>query len=210
MSNAKAARRISSTSPSSLAPQIAYSLLLQAFDLYKVAAFSAFVRSFARVALAWTLVIAGLLALLFFVKVGADFSRFWIASWYVATLSALFSERLAFSVLARRWTKEGRLNRRAVIVGGGAEAEELIKALEASHETDIRIAGIFDDRGPERVSPYVAGYPKLGNIDELVAFARASRIDLVIVSLPQTAEARVCSSSAETLGAARRYSPLGA
>lgn len=169
----------------------AYSLLAQASHLYRLAAFGAFVRSFARVALAWTLVIAGLMALAFFVKVGADFSRVWIAAWYMATLSALFSERLALSLLARRWTKEGRLNRRAVIVGGGAEAEELIKALEASHETDIRIAGIFDDRGPERVSPYIAGYPKLGNIDQLIEFARASRIDLVIVSLPATAEARL-------------------
>jgi Undecaprenyl-phosphate glucose phosphotransferase len=37
----------------------------------------------------------------------------------------------------------------------------------------------------------VAGYPKLGNIDELVEFARASRIDLLIVSLPVTAEKRL-------------------
>ena len=78
-----------------------------------------------------------------------------------------------------------------MIVGGGAEAEELIKALEASHDTDIRIAGIFDDRGNERVSPVIAGYPKLGNIDELVEFARNSRIDLLIVSLPVTAEKRL-------------------
>jgi exopolysaccharide biosynthesis polyprenyl glycosylphosphotransferase len=78
-----------------------------------------------------------------------------------------------------------------VIVGGGPEAEELIKALEASKDTDIRIAGIFDDRGNDRVSPIVAGYPKLGNINELVAFARKSRLDLLIVSLPITAEKRL-------------------
>jgi FlaA1/EpsC-like NDP-sugar epimerase len=95
----------------------------------------------------------------------------------------LFAERLTFSVLAKRWAEEGRLNRRAVIVGGGPETEALIKALEASQDTDIRIAGIFDDRGPDRVSPIIAGYPKLGNIDELVAFARTLRIDLAIMSL---------------------------
>ena len=104
----------------------------------------------------------GMMALAFFGKVGADFSRVWIATWYVAALSMLFAERLALSLLAKRWIREGRLNRRAVIVGGGREAEELIKALEASTDTDIRIAGIFDDRGDERVSPIVAGYPKLG------------------------------------------------
>jgi len=166
-------------------------LTFQAFNLYEVPAFSAFVRSFTRIVFAWSLVVVGMMALAFFGKVGADFSRVWIATWYFAALSMLFGERLALSLMARRWIKEGRLNRRAVIVGGGHEAEELIKALEASTETDIRIAGIFDDRGDDRVSPIVAGYPKLGNIDQLVAFARNSRLDLLIVSLPVTAEKRL-------------------
>ena len=165
--------------------------LLQAAKLCNIPAFKAFVSSCARIAVIWSLVIAGMMSLAFFLKLGADFSRVWIATWYAATLAALFTERLGLSLLVRRWIREGRLNRRAVIVGGGAEAVELIKALEASHNTDIRIAGIFDDRGMDRVSPVVAGYPKLGNIDQLVEFARNSRIDLLIVSLPSTAEKRV-------------------
>ncbi len=169
----------------------ANTLMLQTFDLYSVPALTAFVRSFTRIALAWTLVVAGLMAGAFFGKVGADFSRVWIATWYGSALLVLFGERLVVSQLVKSWIREGRLNRRAVIVGGGHQAEELIKALEASHDTDIRIAGIFDDRGADRVSPIVAGYPKLGNIDELVEFARGSRLDLLIVSLPVTAEKRL-------------------
>jgi Undecaprenyl-phosphate glucose phosphotransferase len=169
----------------------ANTLLLQALELYSVQALGAFVRSFTRIALAWTVVVAGLMVSAFFGKVGADFSRVWIATWYVSALIALFGERLVVSLLVRRWIREGRLNRRAVIVGGGPEAESLIKALEASHDTDIRIAGIFDDRGPHRVSPIVAGYPKLGNINELLDFARNSRLDLLIVALPITAEKRL-------------------
>ncbi len=57
--------------------------------------------------------------------------------------------------------------------------------------TDIRICGVFDDRGDERVSSVVAGYPKLGNVNALVEFARQTRIDLLIVTLPLTAEARL-------------------
>lgn len=119
----------------------ANTLMLQAFDLYSVPSLSAFIRSFARIGLAWSLVMAGLMAGAFFGKVGADFSRVWMATWYVSALLMLFGERLVLSQLVRDWIREGRLNRRAVIVGGGAEAEELIKALEASHDTDIRIAG---------------------------------------------------------------------
>jgi Undecaprenyl-phosphate glucose phosphotransferase len=169
----------------------ANTLLLQALELYSVPALSAFVRSFTRIALAWTVVVAGLMVGAFFGKVGEDFSRVWIATWFATALFALFGERLLVSWLVRHWIREGRLNRRAVIVGGGAEAEALIKALEASRDTDIRIAGIFDDRGPHRVSPIVAGYPKLGNINELLDFARNSRLDLLIVALPVTAEKRL-------------------
>jgi Undecaprenyl-phosphate glucose phosphotransferase len=174
-----------------LAAAVANTLMLQALDLYSVPALNAFVRSFARIAVAWTVVMAGLTAGAFLGKVGADFSRVWIATWYLSGLFVLFGERLVVSQLVKGWIRQGRLNRRAVIVGGGQAAEDLIKALEASTDTDIRIAGIFDDRGNERVSPVVAGYPKLGNIDELVKFARNSRLDLLIVSLPVTAEKRL-------------------
>lgn len=165
--------------------------IFQTLGLYQLPGFSGFVRGFTRVVFGWTVVMAGMMSLAFFVKVGAEFSRVWIAVWFASGLVALFGERLALSFLARRWIKEGRLYRRAVIVGGGREAEQLIKALEASADTDIRIVGIFDDRGADRVSPIVAGYPKLGNISQLVEFARTSRLDLLIVSLPVTAEKRL-------------------
>jgi Undecaprenyl-phosphate glucose phosphotransferase len=174
-----------------LTAALATSLMLQAFDLYSVSALNAFVRSFTRIAVAWTLVMAGLTAGAFLGKIGADFSRVWIALWYLSGLFVLFGERIVVSQLVKRWIRQGRLNRRAVIIGGGEAAEDLIKALEASTDTDIRIAGIFDDRDNTRVSPIIAGYPKLGNIDQLIEFARNSRLDLLIVSLPVTAEKRL-------------------
>lgn len=133
-------------------------LLLQMLDLYRVPAFAAFVTSFTRIAAAWTVVMGGIMVLAFFFKMGSEFSRVWLATWYATALVTLFGERLVLSFLVRRWIAQGRRNRRAVIVGGGPEAERLIAALEASHDTDIRIVGIFDDRGDDRVSPIVAGW----------------------------------------------------
>jgi Undecaprenyl-phosphate glucose phosphotransferase len=83
------------------------------------------------------------------------------------------------------------MERRAVIVGGGKTAEALIRSVEQQPYNDIRICGIFDDRDDKRSPPIVAGYPKLGNIAELIEFARISRIDMLIVALPITAETRV-------------------
>src|SRR5206468_3021374 len=69
--------------------------------------------------------------------------------------------------------------------------EKLISDLEVDVDSDIRIAGVFDDRGDDRVSRVIAGYPRLGGLGQLVSFARNSRIDMVIVALPITAEKRL-------------------
>ena len=61
----------------------------------------------------------------------------------------------------------------------------------AQPDNDVRICGIFDDRGDKRSPPLVAGYPKLGTIAELVEFGRIARLDMLIVSLPLAAEKRV-------------------
>ncbi|MGO8366674.1 undecaprenyl-phosphate glucose phosphotransferase, partial [Rhizobium johnstonii] len=58
-------------------------------------------------------------------------------------------------------------------------------------DNDIRICGIFDDRGEKRSPIMVAGYPKLCTVAELVEFVRLTRIDMLIIALPLSAEARI-------------------
>src|SRR5690606_18544035 len=111
--------------------------------------------------------------------------------WFAAGFAAVFILRLFMARLIRRWARDGHIERRAVIVGGGRAAEQLIRSLERQPYNDIRICGIFDDRDDRRSPPVVAGYPKLGTVSELIEFARIARIDMLIVSLPITAETRV-------------------
>jgi Undecaprenyl-phosphate glucose phosphotransferase len=88
-------------------------------------------------------------------------------------------------------TRAGRFDRRTAIVGGGAAAEAMIKALEAQPESGIRIVGLFDDRDEARSPDVVAGHPKIGTIDDLVEYARRTKLDLVIFTLPISAEKRI-------------------
>jgi len=138
----------------------------------------------------WTVAIALLLAAAFFFKAGEEFSRAFVAYWYVAGVIGLVVVRLGARGLVRSWTEQGRLDRRAVVVGGGETAANLIRALEASRTANIRICGVFDDRGTDRIG-FVANYPTLGSFDDLVTFARSNDVDLLIVALPLTAEARL-------------------
>ena len=51
--------------------------------------------------------------------------------------------------------------------------------------------GLFDDRVDDRSPDTVDGCPKLGKVADLIEFARRTPVDLVIVSLPLSAEKRV-------------------
>ncbi len=168
-------------------------LLLEVADTYQIATLREPMRRIGSLVLVW----AGTFALMalagFFLKMADDFSRVWFIGWFIAGLAAFVFMRLIVARLVRRWARNGAMERRAVIVGGGGNAEALIRSIEMQPYNDIRICGIFDDRDDRRSPPIVAGYPKLGTIAELTAFARIARIDMLIVSLPITAEKRVLS-----------------
>jgi Undecaprenyl-phosphate glucose phosphotransferase len=168
-------------------------ILFEFSDLYQISALLKPVRKTGRLLLVWSGAFAVLALTGFFLKISSDFSRLWLGSWFVAGFVLLIGLRLFLSRMVRRWARNGRMERRAVIVGGGKSAELLIRSVEQQADNDIRICGIFDDRDDRRSPPVVAGYPKLGNIAELIEFARIARIDMLIVSLPITAETRVLS-----------------
>ncbi|MEC9343270.1 MAG: undecaprenyl-phosphate glucose phosphotransferase [Pseudomonadota bacterium] len=164
---------------------------VQAIDGYQISTLRLFVNQFSKAAAGFTLAMVVLVIIGFFAKISVEYSRLWFASWYVLGLGFLFAYRGCVAIYVRRAIASGRLERRAVIVGGGEPAAELIRSLEAQPDSDIRICGIFDDRGGDRSPAIVAGYPKLGTVPELVEFARRARIDMLIVSLPLSAEKRV-------------------
>ena len=166
-------------------------IFTELLDGYQMRAFRRPLQWFPRVALVWAGTFAVLALAAFLLKVSEDFSRFWSASWFAGGLVFLFATRLLLSLRIRHWARNGKMERRAVIVGGGKPAEKLIRDLERDHDSDIRVCGIFDDRDDERSPPVVAGYPKLGTIADLVVFTRRASIDMFIVCLPFDAEDRV-------------------
>ena len=166
-------------------------VLVQASDGYSIANFRTYVSQLGRIFASWTMVFAFFATIIFFAKIGDYYSRVWFMGWYVSGLLFFAFFRTGLAIAVRGWTSEGRLERRAVVVGGGKTAEDLIISLESQADNDIRICGIFDDRSDERSPRVVAGYPKLGTITELITFARVANIDLLIVAIPLTAEGRV-------------------
>jgi Undecaprenyl-phosphate glucose phosphotransferase len=139
----------------------------------------------------WTLLFMGGAVTLLLLKASENYSRIWIASWFLAGAAALVGFRFGLSAMARRWNAQGQLNRRAVLVGGGRPASKLAAALNSSSRSDITIVGVFDDRGDSRVTGFDDGLERLGDIGQLIDFVRATRVDMLLVTLPVTAEARL-------------------
>jgi Undecaprenyl-phosphate glucose phosphotransferase len=166
-------------------------LLFRNRRLYTIEALLQPGRAIGNLGTAFTAVFAAFAGLMFLTKAGTHFSRVWLASWLLSAIPATMLYRLVAAALLRRFKGKGQLSRRCVLVGGGEPARRLVEALEASDAADIDIIGVFDDRDDRRSPSTIGPYRKLGTIGELVDFARRSRVDLLAVTFPLTAEARL-------------------
>ena len=166
-------------------------LAIQSSELYKISAFRKFPADGLQLASAVTIVYGSALVFIFFLKLDTIYSRVFMLAWYLGSLVALTGERALLALLVDRLISSGHLARRTILVGGGSAADILLNQLAAQPLPDLQILGIFDDRTDERSPAVVAGFPKLGTVDDLIAFSRRTRIDLIIFTLPITAEARI-------------------
>jgi Undecaprenyl-phosphate glucose phosphotransferase len=165
--------------------------VFQALGLYTIPAFATAHRQLPRLLLGWTATVGLLLAAVFFLKLGPEFSRAWLALWLVGGSLALLAYRAVVAVLTRQGLASGHLTRRAIVYGTGPGCESLLQGLDADPHSDIRVCGVFDDRALDRSSPSVAGYPNLGNVEALMHHCRCRHIDMLVVALPLHAEKRV-------------------
>lgn len=165
-------------------------LLLQIADTYQIPSLRSANRTLKRVLITWAFgFVLTNLALSF--AAGGWVPVTGLIVWFSVSCVVLAAERQAIALGIRHWARNGVMERRAVIVGGGEPAKQLVRALERQSDNDIRICGIFDDRNSDRSPTVVAGYPKLGTFAELVEFSRLARIDMLIIALPASAEQRI-------------------
>ena len=66
----------------------------QLLNLYSLRALSAYVRNMPAAVFGWTVSFAPLVAGVFFLKIGPEVSRVWLATWFVSGAAALLAQRL--------------------------------------------------------------------------------------------------------------------
>ena len=164
---------------------------IQGLDGYLTTTLRRFGTSFFKSLTAFTMAFVVTMMMMFLAQILTGKMTYWIGMWFGYGVVYLGISRAVMGAIVTKLMNDGRLERRAIIIGGGQSAAELIQAMEANPTSDIRICGIFDDRTDDRSPKIVAGYPKLGNVAELVEFTRKARINMLIVSIPLSAEKRV-------------------
>lgn len=134
-------------------------LLMEINDGYQINILRSPGRYLRRLFISWAAVLGTLAIAGFLLKASSDFSRGWFLYWALSACVLLLIARIFVAWKIKRWARNGTMERRAVIVGGGPNAEALIRSLEQQPDNDIRICGIFDDRDDKRSPPSLLAIP---------------------------------------------------
>ncbi len=126
-----------------------------------------------------------------FAKLADQTSRLWLATYYAGGLTLLLGGALVVSRYVEAHTRAGRFDRRTGHRRRRRGRRNADLRPLGQPDSGIRIVGVFDDRNDDRSTDTVAGVPKLGNVDDLVAYARRQPLDLIVFTIPITAEGRI-------------------
>jgi putative colanic acid biosysnthesis UDP-glucose lipid carrier transferase len=111
-------------------------------------------------------------------------------AWCIAVPILTFVSHAALPfVLPKVMAMEG-LHRVAVIAGENDLAAKLAMQLRHAPLLGIRLAGVFDDRGPERRAK-LDDVPTLGSFTALPDYAKSNRVDLIYITLPMGSQPRI-------------------
>jgi Undecaprenyl-phosphate glucose phosphotransferase len=124
------------------------------------------------------------------VELQGGLSLQWAIAWALTTSAALVAGRFAAAAAIRELARRGRVGRRIVVYGTGAQAERVLAQIQAANDPWNRVVAVFDDR-VQRTPQTFRGLPMLGNLSAMILWARQHDPDEILVALPWGAEHRV-------------------
>ena len=144
-----------------------------------------------RVVTTWAVVVPFLLFLAFITKTSAQHSRFIVTVWFGLTPALVLGWRVVVRLVLLELRQRGRNSRTVAIAGLTPMAERLAERIATDPYAGMRIVGFYDDRTTRRSSVPLQYAPLLGDLDRLVADARAGKVDRIYITLPLRAEPRI-------------------
>jgi Undecaprenyl-phosphate glucose phosphotransferase len=160
------------------------------FGIYQSWRGGSLIHELRQCSLAWALVLVALIMLSFLTKTGAQYSRMWLGFWAVFGWVGLMAFHSSLRIGLRWLRKQGYNVRRVAVIGAGRLGQSIVQHLRESPWTGFVLTGCYDDDAAlHRCS--IEGVTVEGSPEDLVALAKAGKVDEVWLSLPLRAEERV-------------------
>ncbi len=149
------------------------------------------------VLMTWAYAVPVLLGAGLVTQYNAEFSYASKLIWIATTPLAMVATRIVLRKTQQRLRARGFNTRRYAVCGVNELGVQLARNIETAPQMGLRLAGFFDDRPRVRTAgPPASGFSdpacsRVGNVDELVQRARRGAIDIVYITFPMRAEARI-------------------
>jgi putative colanic acid biosysnthesis UDP-glucose lipid carrier transferase len=138
----------------------------------------------------WMVLLGALAALGYATKFSAHYSRRALFTWAVFAPAVIVAVTLALHELMRKYLRDPSNARKTVLAGCTESSLALEKRLRQSAEFGMVVSGFFDDRGRERLN-IDSDVQLLGKLNDLVAYVRTHKVDVIFIALPVRQVARV-------------------
>jgi putative colanic acid biosysnthesis UDP-glucose lipid carrier transferase len=143
---------------------------------------------------AWSTVMVILIGLGFATRISESFARSSVVAWFLLSSVGLMLGRMISRIIAETCARRGIGIRSAAIAGMNELGLRVASNALLHPECGLKIIGFYDDREPERLTLPSEGQAAFrGNINDMLALAKAGEIDTILVTLPMRAEKRIQS-----------------
>jgi putative colanic acid biosynthesis UDP-glucose lipid carrier transferase len=139
-------------------------------------------RSIRGVLARLSLIMLGLIAFGFALKISESYSRFWLFAWAGASGALLVALRVVAAALLRRAARDGGVFSRRIAVVGRTPAAEKFKELAESGDRAVSVVGVYDANFKDAASS--KSFDLTGNLAALARAARAGEIDDIVIATP--------------------------
>lgn len=134
----------------------------------------------------WALVVLGLLAFGFALKISDNFSRVWLFAWTAATTVAITGTRTVAASFLRRMSRDGGVFARRIAVVGATSLGSKFAAHAGAPENGISIVGLYEANLPDKGDDDYSTVK--GNLNDLATAARNGEIDDIVIALPRASQ----------------------
>lgn len=131
----------------------------------------------------WALVLLGLLAFGFALKISENFSRVWLFAWSLSSLGFLCATRLAAAASLRSMIRDGGAFSRRIAIVGATRLAEKFADYAGGVRNGVSIVGVFDAGIPINGEPAQAA--PVGDLNALERIAREGGVDDIIIAAPR-------------------------